>query len=265
MVTTAPFRRSAAVREEEAVREQERAAAGDDWAVLEAKAAETAELEQKHAEAVWADWQQDYEALRAADDAVAAAERRPDRHRRAGREALKAAKKALEDADNRLDRSSWDVERDVEEDQQMIRARLGRYLDRRQFAHATPAAESACDIDTAGEIVTGDRIRWAEEVLTTSWIRRAAIGTRTIEAEVDRARPGTSAELDGLYLTVKAAEGIDAPQPGERISRVGWAVIAGRCDRAPWRDESVRMDAMKEKTAWRSHIQQRERGMEWGY
>ena len=108
-------------------------------------------------------------------------------------------------------------------------------------AEAAPRPERYA-VSIGDEIIDGDRLRWTEEVRTGAWAKRSVSGIRTIEAEV--LKVAAEGRETRFRLAVMAAQGVDPPQAGERISRAGSALVAVRCDRAAWDDEGVRNAAV---------------------
>ena len=103
------------------------------------------------------------------------------------------------------------------------------------------------NVNCAGDIVTGDCIRWTEAVFIGSHCRPKFADERTIKAEVVVDSYGAAKQQHTFSLLVVRAEGTSAPEPGSRIRRKGRNIYRNGCYRVAWEKEAARHHHQDEK------------------
>lgn len=104
-------------------------------------------------------------------------------------------------------------------------------------------------IDTTGDVVAGDTIRFNEAVFAGSFRNPKFLGDREIIARVDCESYGAGKQQHTFSLTVIDSTGQEPIAPGVKIRRKGRNVYRNGTERLLWKDEEKRDQVREEKHA----------------
>jgi len=102
-------------------------------------------------------------------------------------------------------------------------------------------------IDTTGDVVAGDTIRFSEGVFGGSFRNPKYQGDRVIIAKVVKDSYGKDKQQHTFTLEVVECEGVEPLQAGSRTARKGRNVYRNGTKRLLWNDESKRRLVADEK------------------
>ena len=102
-------------------------------------------------------------------------------------------------------------------------------------------------MDTTGDAVTGDTIRWTEGVFAGTYRSAKFIGYREIVGKITGDSYGQDRQQHTFTIQVEPATGEQPLPPGRTIRRKGRNVYRNGTERLPWDDEQAREDAVTEK------------------
>lgn len=104
-------------------------------------------------------------------------------------------------------------------------------------------------VDTTGDVVTGDTIRFTEAVFSGSFRNPKCLGERTITAKVVNDSYGEFKQQHTFTLVVIESTGVEALKEGTKTTRKGRNVYRNGTERMAWTNENERRLAADEKHA----------------
>lgn len=102
-------------------------------------------------------------------------------------------------------------------------------------------------MDTTGDAVTGDTIRWTEGVFAGTYRSAKFIGYREIVGKITGDSYGQDRQQHTFTIQVESSTGEQPLPPGRTIRRKGRNVYRNGTERLPWDDEQAREDAVTKK------------------